>query len=418
MARKNSDAIITIEDTPVEDIDLSKEEEEALISAFKKLGTKPKLSSPEDLRNWMAKYVADTVKTEVRQQHHNVNTTSPNQCTPTTSANTHSSTPVSTIGRETMNYTPRVSTFFGELGKGEAPYDLWKYEVDSLRRSQFPSHIVDMAVRRSLKGDAARIAMRLGADTNLETLLHKLESAYGISIQDDLLMREFYDAQQKTDEDVTTWANRIEDLLYKACQKNLVRREEMNEKLCSRFWSGLSQQLQDTSGHLHYIVKDFDTLKKEMRDHETNIRKTVKTATIKMMTPTTQTTNDDIRVTIQQMAADIQQLKQNRQFPTHGTEETYRNWRGRGQAPIAPSRNNFTRHDQRYNTTQTNRHDQNNTHSTYPNTRHQGHQSTYNRDQDHLPRCYRCGQTGHIQIGCRARLDHSRTAGLNFKRPT
>jgi hypothetical protein len=46
-----------------------------------------------------------------------------------------------------------------------------------------------MAVRRSLKGDAARIAMRLGADTNIETLLHKLESAYGISIQDDLLMR-------------------------------------------------------------------------------------------------------------------------------------------------------------------------------------------------------------------------------------
>jgi aminoglycoside N3'-acetyltransferase len=31
-----------------------------------------------------------------------------------------------------------------------------------------------------LKGDAARIVMRLGADTNLETLLHKLESAYGI----------------------------------------------------------------------------------------------------------------------------------------------------------------------------------------------------------------------------------------------
>ena len=142
MARQNSDAIITIDDdTPDEDIDLSKEEQEELISAFKKLGTKPNLSSPEDLRNWMAKYVADTVKTEVRQQHHNANTTSPNQWTPTTSANTHSLTPVSTTSHETMNYTPRISTFFGELGKGEAPYDLRKYEVDSLRRSKFPSHI-------------------------------------------------------------------------------------------------------------------------------------------------------------------------------------------------------------------------------------------------------------------------------------
>jgi hypothetical protein len=117
------------------------------------------------------------------------------------------------------------------------------------------------------------------------------------------------------------------------------------------------------------------------------------------------------------MAADIQELKQNRQFNTHSSEDTHRNWRGRGQASIT-SRNNFTRHDQRYNTTPTNRHGQNNTHSTYPNIRHQGHQSTYNRDEDRLPRCYRCGQTGHIQIGCRARLDHSRTAGLNFKRPT
>ena len=272
-----------------------------------------------------------------------------------------------------------------------------------------------------MKGDAARIVMRLGADTNLETLLHKLERAYGISFQDDLLMREFYDAQQKTDEDVTTWANRIEDLLHKACQKNLVRREEMNEKFCSRFWSGLDQHLQDTSGHLHYIVKDFDTLKKEMRDHETNIKRNVKTATAKMMTPNTQSTNDDIRAAIQQMAADIQELKQNRQFSTHASEETQnsdRNWKGRGQASSHSSRNNFTRHDQRYNTTPSNQHGQNNTHSTYPNTRHQGHQSTYNRDEDRIPRCYRCSQTGHIQIGCRARLDHSKTAELGFKRPT
>jgi hypothetical protein len=47
MANQNSDAIITIDDTPYEDIDLSKDEQEALISAFKTLGTKPKLSSPE-----------------------------------------------------------------------------------------------------------------------------------------------------------------------------------------------------------------------------------------------------------------------------------------------------------------------------------------------------------------------------------
>jgi hypothetical protein len=56
--------------------------------------------------------------------------------------------------------------------------------------------------------------------------------------------------------------------------------------------------------------------------------------------PKTQSANQDIRATIQQMATDIQELKQNRQFTTHSSEETHRNWRGRGQASIA-SRNNF-----------------------------------------------------------------------------
>jgi hypothetical protein len=43
-----------------------------------------------------------------------------------------------------------------------------------------------------------------------------------------------------------------------------------------------------------------------------------------MMTPKTQSTNEDIRATIQQMAADIQELKQNRQFNTHSSEDTHR----------------------------------------------------------------------------------------------
>ncbi|CAC5411912.1 unnamed protein product [Mytilus coruscus] len=61
---------------------------------------------------------------------------------------------------ESTVYTPRISTFFGEAGKGEAPYDIWKYEVESLRRCKLAPHIIDMAVRRSLRGHAARVAMR------------------------------------------------------------------------------------------------------------------------------------------------------------------------------------------------------------------------------------------------------------------
>ena len=142
---------------------------------------------------------------------------------------------------ESTVYTPRISTFFGESGKGEAQYDIWKYEVESLRRSKFAPHIIEMTVKRSLKGDAARVAMRLGADASLDLLLQKLETTYGLSIQNDKLMEEFYSAKQKPDEDVVAWANRLEDLLYKARQRQMVSDCEMNDKLCSMFGVDLAK---------------------------------------------------------------------------------------------------------------------------------------------------------------------------------
>ena len=43
---------------------LTEEEEKALLEAFKKLGAKPKVTSPAELKEWMAKYIEATTKTE------------------------------------------------------------------------------------------------------------------------------------------------------------------------------------------------------------------------------------------------------------------------------------------------------------------------------------------------------------------
>ena len=54
----------------------------------------------------------------------------------------------------------------------------------------------------------------------------------------------------------------------------MIREDEANTKLCSMFWGGLDKELKKMSGHFHYIVKDFDDLKQEMRQIESDVKKT------------------------------------------------------------------------------------------------------------------------------------------------
>ena len=397
--------------TTPEEIDLSEEEQQALIEAFSKLGTKPKIKDPQALKEWLMKFAEATTtqeKPDVKPDVSNI----PAAPVPTTAANDqNANTPASVSATQTTSgskhestvYTPRISIFYGEPGKGEAPYDLWRYEVDSLRKSKFQPHIIDMAIRRSLKGDAARVAMRLGPDASLEFLLAKLETTYGLSIQNDRLMAEFYSAKQKPEEDVTAWANRLEDLLYKAGQRHLISPPERNEKLCSMFWSGLKKELKDISGHLHYIIKDFDTLKKEMRELESDVQREVKTATAKMMStkePSQDQPEKDLTAIIQQMAADIQSLKDDRNRPQQ--QKPRSSWRGTGNRPYRSTnryreqgRGQYQR-SEGYQTTRNN---------LPPPVERRQHNSNEPRPEIV---CWRCGQTGHVKLGCRVRMDHSK----------
>ena len=208
---------------------LSPEEEQALMAAFEKLGAKPRTKSPMALKKWMTRLFKTS---ELDADEPSIPTT-PNATTAPTSAAVSTTQTVSTPG--SAIFTPKVPTFFGEPGKGEATYDLWRYAVDTLRTSKFQPHVIELAIRNSLRGDAARVAMRLGPSATIDQLLNKLETSYGLSIQHDQLMEQFYSSKQRSGEDITSWANRLEDLLYKACQKKLVRPEEMNHKLCSMF---------------------------------------------------------------------------------------------------------------------------------------------------------------------------------------
>lgn len=166
-------------------------------------------------------------------------------------------------------YSPqlRISNFSGDLASKDTPFDLWIYEVRCLVRDrEYSEATIQQAVRRSLKGEAARCVMRLTEKASLQEVVGKLEAVFGRVESSESLMAEFYSAHQKSDEDVATWGCRLEDILDRARYQGLLGSEQdLNKLLKNRFWSGLSQKLKDVSRHKYETVSEFDQLRLEMR---------------------------------------------------------------------------------------------------------------------------------------------------------
>lgn len=151
----------------------------------------------------------------------------------------------------------------------EASYDWWKYEVSCLRAEKcYDEQVIMEAVRRSLKGEAAHVAMRLGTRASLTELLAKFDSIYGTVQVRETILAEFYSARQQDQEDVSAWSCRLEDMLSKAVEVGKVHWSETNEMLCCMFWTGLHQHLKDRSGHKFDAIKDFDEHRRAIRQVE------------------------------------------------------------------------------------------------------------------------------------------------------
>jgi hypothetical protein len=94
-------------------------------------------------------------------------------------------------------------------------------------------HSIDYAVRRSLKGEAGRVAMHLGHKASIPEIIYKLDSIYG----------DLFNARQREDENVTSWSCRLEGMIGKAVTKGHINKEEVNEMLHSVLFRGLRTSL-------------------------------------------------------------------------------------------------------------------------------------------------------------------------------
>lgn len=236
------------------------ETEGRLLDAIKRLGALPEAGTPDEVEEWMLNHLQEVGRVPARDEKSFTSLEDKDE-------KGKQKGPLST---SVSNQTLRINTFSGDPeAKGETTFDLWRFEVKCLiRDGVYPKEVIRQAARKSLKGDAGRVVMRLGPEADLEQILSKLEVVYGVVDVGETLLAEFYAAKQGSVEDVATWGCRIEDLLDKAKQQNLLDTRDTRKMLRERFWTGLRADLKQTSRHKYDTVEDFDRLQVEIRKIE------------------------------------------------------------------------------------------------------------------------------------------------------
>lgn len=247
-------------------MEFSEEEGKQVLDAFKALGVKPQAYTPEALQHWMVEHLRGKgiVPPSKLEQQQRVSTERERVSTE------RDGLVGATLPGSHNPQWPRLSTFSGEAGsKTDASFDLWKYEVTCILEGKLhPEESIRQAIRRSLKGQAARVAMHLGPTADSTDILGKLDGVYGSVEVGQALLSEFYAARQRKNEEVVSWGSRLEDMMDTAQRQGLVPEGKANEMLRTQFWTNLNQRLKDSSRHKFDVVKDFDELRLELRSIE------------------------------------------------------------------------------------------------------------------------------------------------------
>ena len=90
---------------------------------------------------------------------------------------------------------PKLSAFSEERVKGEVSFEQWSYELQTLRKTYSDSALRE-GIQCSLRGAAADTVRNMGPDVPLDNILKKFTIVYGNVKSFDLLMWDFYHADQ------------------------------------------------------------------------------------------------------------------------------------------------------------------------------------------------------------------------------
>ena len=142
---------------------------------------------------------------------------------------------------------PKPSAFSGERVKGEVSFEQWSYELQTLRKTYSDSALRE-GIQRSLRGAAADTVRNIGPDVPLDTILKKFTIVYGNVKSFDLLMWNFYHADQGEEESIPSFATRVEGLLSQIRDKYLEKLTHPKEQrlLKNCLFHGCKKSIRDS----------------------------------------------------------------------------------------------------------------------------------------------------------------------------
>ena len=142
---------------------------------------------------------------------------------------------------------PKLSTFSGERVKGGVSFEQWTYELQTLRKTYSDSALRE-GIQHSLKGAAVDTVRNMGPDVPLDTILKKFTIVYGNVKSFDLLMRDFYRADQREEESIPSFATRMEGLLSQIRDKfpEKFTTSEEQKLLEDRLFHGCRKNIRDS----------------------------------------------------------------------------------------------------------------------------------------------------------------------------